>query len=294
MLQLNVLQNPARLDVFEPKPKPRPKPKIRQPVAIAIGMLCEGGILVATDSQTTYGTIKSQDAQKVRLMGVANCTVMIGESGNGYRSQRAIEWIEQLGQNTAVTDYRSIAEIGSAAMLRIKQEMRQQRLNCTMEELAEYIKQEYEDCTLMIAYYFGGKPYIFEVSLLIGVANQMVNENSRHFTVMGSGGELALYLMREFTMPKMETNTAMAALIYTIGEVKKHDGYCSGKTRCGWVGPPGCGTLHPQEIVDDIAAEIERYNEKSKGHRNKQIAAMLESVTRKWMRKLNLTVRPMH
>ncbi len=80
----------------------------------------------------------------------------------------------------------------------------------------------------------------------------------------------------------MSFNSCLATLIYTVGEIKKHDTYCAGQTRFGWIGNDNNGGLLRQEIVDDIASKIEKYNDHAREGRNKQITEMLESVASEW------------
>lgn len=250
-------------------------------------MLCKGGVLFASDSQTTInGLYKSQDANKIRLMGVAGCSVMIAQAGDQDRSRRAIELIEQLGQGAKIKDYRSIAELAERAVLQLRHEIRKQRMDCSADELEQYLQRPDEDSLLMIAYLHAGRSYIFQISLSRGAANLMIEPQGRHFAVMGTGSELALYLMREFSQRGMSLDAGTATLIYAVGEVMKHDLFCSGAIRCSVLTDNNCACMVDDPVVAETSKHIETYNRDSAEERNRKITEMLAQATANWFEKV--------
>lgn len=235
---------------------------------------------MAADSQTTFGThSKTQDANKIRIVQLKDAQLLVAEAGSASSSQRVIDIMGEMGASVALTDYRSGADLAQAAMTKYLQELRRAQLDCSMEELREFITRQGLWCSLMIAHYFNGKPYIYIADMETGAVNKASDEGLRHFALMGTGEELGLYLMRELTRKGMPFRSALAVLLYVIGEIKANDHYCSGNTRIYYIQPDNFVDRYLQSYVNDLAGEIERFNESTWAERNKQMVEMLDRAT---------------
>jgi 20S proteasome alpha/beta subunit len=251
------------------------------PVTIAIGLLSNDSIIVAADSQTTCDNIKNTDAEKISLVEFADCGVMVAQAGNADRAGRAIEILSDMASSEKLSNKRSAAELAERAILQVKKELRQQQCDCTMEELRDFVWKHEQDFKLLIAHYFEGVPYFYIADFLVGAANR----ENRHFAAIGTGAELASYLLGEYFKPNTPFNPTFATALYVIEEVKKHDSYCSGTTRFAFARPQKWPGMMLQELIDDICKELGKFNEATRESRNKTMTEMLESVGRQWAKK---------
>src|SRR5258708_7079834 len=95
------------------------KPAITKPMTIAIGLLCNDSIVLASDSQTTCDNIKETGIEKIHVFGRAFKTqYLVAEAGNADRSWRAFEILREMAEKVDLTDYRTIADLASKAMLK--------------------------------------------------------------------------------------------------------------------------------------------------------------------------------
>lgn len=261
--------------------------KLGKPVTIAIGILCNDSIQLASDSQTTRGNVKSMTAAKLSLIEMDHCAkILVAQAGHVDHASNVLQSLERLAEGKQLTDVRTFADLMQDACLEVRNEIRRQRFNCSAKELQDYLWEHEMDCRLMAAHYFEGVPYIYEISLSQGVASKVAGGNgSEYFTAMGTGANLALYLLEESAKPDMLFNPSFALLTYTVGEVKKHDTYCAGQTRFGWIDAKNDGALLDQEAVNKVAEGLERYNQQTQKRRNAELTEMLESVAKEYAAK---------
>jgi 20S proteasome alpha/beta subunit len=214
-------------------------------VTIIIGIICKNSIVLASDSQTTYGTIQRLDTPKISTLDFANVEVLIAQSGNVTLSARAVEILTELSAGKKLDDYRAVADMAQKALRKVKDELREQNFDCGSEELHKHIHQNGLNFELMIAHFYNGKPYIYTIDFAVGIATK----SSHPFIAIGCGSGLATYILSWFGIGKsMPTNHGMIAALYTIEEVKKVDPYCGGKTRVAILAPGG---IQPGKNVKD-------------------------------------------
>src|SRR5437899_2658336 len=132
----------------------------KKPVTLIVGIICKDGIVIGSDSQTTYGTSKQCDTRKVSVVEFQNAKALVAESGSAEIGSRAIEILKELAKDQPLADYRTVADLAQRAMRQIKDELRVQNCDCTMEELRDFLLRNDIGCELMLAHYFEGKPYI--------------------------------------------------------------------------------------------------------------------------------------
>ena len=259
------------------------KPNERlKPVTIAIGLLSNDSIIVAADSQTTCGNTKKTDAEKVACVDFADCSVMIAQAGNADRAGRAIEIFDEMASHEEkLSTPRSAADLLERAILQSKMELKHNQGDCSMEELRDFILRHEQNFQLLLAHYFKNVPYYYVADFWVGAATR----EKSHFAAIGTGAELASYLLGEYFKPMTPFNTAFATALYVIEEVKKHDLYCIGKTRFAFARPDRPPGMMLQELIDDICKELAKFNDITRESRNKTMTDMLESVGREWAKK---------
>ncbi len=246
-------------------------------MTIIVGLICKDGIVLASDSQTTTGSSKRCDAKKFALVEFDNARVLVAQAGNVCTSSRAIEIFQILAKGQKLLDRRTVADIAQKAMRQVKDELRLQQCDCSMEELRDFIWRNEIGCELMIAHYFKGKPYIYRIDLVIGIANRIRS----HSAAIGCGSNLGEYLLSEHSKPEMGSEFGSAVAVYVVETVKKHDAFCGGPTRIGRIlSNEGENTVDilSKEDVADIAKAIADIDETTKQERNEKINESLQSL----------------
>jgi 20S proteasome alpha/beta subunit len=210
-------------------------------VTIIVGIVCADAIVLASDSQTTSGTAKRTDTEKITSVNFANLEILVAQAGYAPFSGQAVEIFTALAKDKEATDYRTVAETAELAMRKLKDRIRFQQGDCTMEELREFVWQHELGCELMIACHFEGKPYLFTIDMVVGVANKV---NSR-YEAIGCGANLGAYLLSELCEADMHFDQAAVLAVYVVEIVKNHDAYCGGQTKLGII-----------HRVDDLMSKV--------------------------------------
>jgi 20S proteasome alpha/beta subunit len=221
--------------------------KRKPPVTIIIGIICDGCIVLASDSQTTYsssvGAVQRLDTPKISTLEFSNGAALVAQSGDTTMSGRAVEILSDLAKGQAISDYRTVADLAQKATRQLKEELRSQNLDCNMDSLREYIRNNGLDFELMIAHYHDKKPQIFTIDFAVGIAAKKVH----NFTAIGCGGAIAAYILSWFNISNCTPMaSAVMMAIYTIEEVKKVDPYCGGRPRVAIIPSAGFASTVPE------------------------------------------------
>jgi hypothetical protein len=187
---------------------------------------------MAADSQTTWDSGKKWDTQKLRDIGYGLGRALIAEAGAVITSTSIVDHLEQLVESPGSSG-RSISDLAEAAVRKTRDKLRFQQFDCSSEELERFIQRNEMSCALMIAHYADG-PRIDTVTLDFGISQQA----KTFFECIGSGSDLATYLLGELCEPGKDTRTncLIGALVVEI--VKRHDQYCGGPVRIGVLRKP--------------------------------------------------------
>jgi 20S proteasome alpha/beta subunit len=255
-------------------------------VTIIVGIVCEGVIILASDSQTTSGTAKCEDARKItELIFSDGKKALVAQAGAVTLSARVVEIMEKLATKTPLSDYRAVADLATTAMRELKLELCRQNLDCTMEELHNWLRRGELECELMLAHYFNGKPYLFTISLSIGIANRA----GSHYVAIGCGGNLARYLLSEHLPANADRQLGYAIGVYTVENVKRHDAYCGGPTRIAAIYQfDGDVEFLKQSQIDEFEKAISVEDERTKIERNQSFNRAMLDISNKqiqeWLR----------
>ncbi len=240
--------------------------KLKSRVTIVVGIICEDAIVLASDSQTTYSPISGAsqrlDTPKISTLELFNDVIaLVAQAGNATLSGRAVEILTDLAKGKEIKDYRALADMAQESVRKVKQELREQNLGCSMEELHEHIQKNELNFELMIAHYHDSKPYIFTLNFAVGIASK----SPHPFLAIGCGSAVATYILGWFKLgSKTPFQHAQLAAIYAIEEVKKVDPYCGGKTRVAIIAPkmtPPNGKSLPEIYKIALRAEHNEYVE---------------------------------
>src|SRR5258708_32055200 len=118
----------------------RRKPTKRsKPVTLIVGIICKDGIVVAGDSQTTWGSKKSWLANKISESDFANGGAIVAESGAVLTSSKVVEHLTAMAKDRAIDA--PLPELASKAVRKVRDALRHQQFDCTAEELQDFINR---------------------------------------------------------------------------------------------------------------------------------------------------------
>ena len=197
-------------------------------MTIIVGIVSDGEIVLASDSQTTFGTSKLTDVDKISTVEFSNTTALVAESGAAEQSGMAVELLQKKAKNRELTDYAMVAELAQESLREVRNYLIKLNEGCNFSEdkWERYFRDD-NQVELMTANYFEGKPYIHTVSLHTCMANRA----KLHYQAIGCGANIGGYLLSELTSPKMDSELATAIAVHVVESVKKHDAYCGGATK---------------------------------------------------------------
>jgi hypothetical protein len=227
----------------------KPKPK-RKPVTLIVGIICKDGIVVASDSQTTWETGKSWDRTKMTVLEYPYGRALLAQSGAAITSSNVAEQMQKLAENRELFDAQEMRGIAALAVKKVREQLRFQNFDCSSEELQSVIERNDLDSALMIAHYEGDKPRLDTIRFKLGVANRAQS----FFEAIGTGADLATYLLTDLCTVEMDYRTASVHAVYVIEIVKRHDPYCGGPTKLGVLNLPEYKSPYEQALAP---AELE-------------------------------------
>jgi hypothetical protein len=204
-------------------------------------------------------------------------------------SSRAVEIFTDLAKGKNITDYRTAAELMQKAVRLLKEELRDQNLDCSMEQLHKYLRDNALDFSLMIASHHESKPYIFTINFCLGIATKA----NHPFIAIGCGSGLATYILSWFKIDaKMAFEHAIIAALYTIEEVKKVDPFCGGKTKFALLFPKM--TIPQSEEYKTNAEFLRMMLQCEHDQYIDAIAAMDRQAKSEWANRMNWVLSEAH
>lgn len=223
----------------------RPKP-LRKPVTLIIGIICKDGIVVAADSQTTWGASKSWDASKMGELNHPYGRALVCETGAVISSSNIVEELSKLSKERSLFDQHRMCGLLEKANRSVRDRLRFQQFECSSEELQEFIREEELDSTLLIAH-FDRCPQIHTIDLMIGITNR----TKGRFEAIGSGADVAAFMLSDLVTDELTCKTASLIAVHVVEKVKRHDTFCGGPTRLGILylpeDPPSITIPPPQQ-----------------------------------------------
>jgi 20S proteasome alpha/beta subunit len=284
---------------FPNRPKLKPKPKVR--MTIIAGLIGVNSIVLASDSQTTYGSAKLLNAKKISIVEFANSKALVAESGMADLSGRVVELFQRKAKGVSVTDSETIIQIARDAVREVRNSLIEVNSECNFsDDTWQRFFRDDNSLKLMIAFYFGGIPYIYTIDIYWCVPSRVTS----HYTAIGIGDTLAYYLLNEIAEPKMPFKNTLITAIYTIEKVKSNVEGCGGVTQAGIVYNIPDSKTDPRAVIrrrkglplpaseaailpqDDVARYVKRMGEldlRSSQTRNSGIRNMIRAVDREFL-----------
>jgi len=198
-------------------------------VTLLAGIICKDGIVVASDSQTTWDSGKSWNANKMTELEHPYGRALVAESGAEITSAAMVEELVKLAGDKQQFDEHKLSGLAELAVRKVRQRLRAQNFECSSEELQDIIWKQELDSKIMIAHYDGNRPVIDTIGLTAVIPKRAKS----FFEAVGTGSDLATYLLTDLCTPKMDCRTASVTAVLVTEIVKRHDRYCGGPVKLG-------------------------------------------------------------
>lgn len=197
-------------------------------MTIIVGIITADQIILASDSQTTFGTQKQTDTDKISVVKFKLGCALVAESGDAELSQKAVALFKEKANEHEMKSERDAISIAEQAVKEVRKE--QVDLYGAGNFNLEEWQREFRDnkpFELMVAYYYNEKPFVYTLHVSSAIACKVQS----HYSAIGCGANLGGYLLSELSYPKMENEMAAAIAVYVVESVKKHDAFCGGNTK---------------------------------------------------------------
>lgn len=242
-------------------------------MTLIIGIVCKDGIVIAGDSQTTWQTGKSWEANKMTDLAHPGGHAIIAESGATITSSNILEELQKLVRDKNCLEKYSLPELAQKAVRKVRDSLRFQNFECSSEELQNIIGRNELQAVLMFAHYEGDAPRIDTVDLVTGISQRA----KKMFETVGSGSDLAHYLLsnlfqarnelvsigirekqRPATEYEIDTEEAVMIAVYVVEIVKRYDPYCGGPSKLGIVRHPNYIKDGRHLVIKDLSGNVLR------------------------------------
>ncbi len=182
------------------------KPPKKIPVTLIVGMICKRAIVLAADSQTSYGLTKIPGTNKITVVTLQNGKeVLVAESGMVVPSGQVVSIFSDKAALATVESRDTIPELMRASMMETRK--KQIELYPSGHSLEEW-KTLFRDqipVELTVAYYYGDTPYLFTISL-----DECICRFVTTFSTSGIGRDLGNYLFDQYFAPEMAPDLGLA------------------------------------------------------------------------------------
>jgi hypothetical protein len=280
------------------------------PVTLIVGIVCRDAVVLAADSQTSYGTLKLAGTNKIsRVDFKGGKSVLVAESGMVTLSRQAIDIFSTKAKQTAATSKEGISRLLKESLfeVRLGQIGLYPKRKYTLEEWKEYFRDK-NPVELTTAYFWEDEPCLFTISI-----DECQVVWAKEYSVSGVGDYLGHYLLKEYFIPRMDRDLGAAIAIKIAKDAATYVEGCNTPIKAALIErslapwqfpplpyiPPYQPTILPlKEIrVDAVhvftsntVKEIERIIEKTELRTRrdyiKKILADLESQSRKALKSL--------
>jgi hypothetical protein len=262
-------------------------------MTIVVGFISKGGIAFGSDSQMTKAPAKALNSQKIFTIkfpcpGMTS-HVLLAQSGDVDLGAIVIERMQKIADTTPFDKADVPLKTMRQAIREIKAELLEANLStdAPTDEKEEFFLKK--DTGFLLGYYFtGDKPttfiphlYSFDFSMGIEVkANGSVG-------LLGSGTDLAKFLMRSIDFKELGFAQASVAAIYVIEQVKEGDLYCSGLTQMSGIMKPIYKVQLPLVMelprarIQDTVSQLAQREQNIRIAFTKEIDELISEVVRK-------------
>jgi len=275
--------------------KPIIRPKFRKAipkVTIAIGVICGSGneyahsIVLASDSQTTYGELKSLDTKKISIVEFADAKILVAQAGTADLAEKTIIIMQDKAKGVKLENHETVERIAQESIKEVRKHLVDVNKDCnfTADDWKRFFyEQNY--FKLLIAYFCEQTPCLFTID----IDWCMPIPAKKPYIAIGCGKDMGEYLLREYQRSdrffEYAPLIACAVVEKTIDNV---DG-CGRPTWAGVVFPTKTQTGHKSECVfftrkymDLMIQELNEAEQKQSEGTKKHIEMVLEEIGNKY------------
>ncbi|MHB8278698.1 MAG: Ntn hydrolase family protein [Candidatus Humimicrobiaceae bacterium] len=194
-----------------------------------LGLYCSDGIVIASDSQATLGTVKRSQEDKITYIKINNyIDVVVAGSGTEAYISRFTDLFDENKTQKEINLPRDFADL--------------------CEDVIRVLVQRYPDLDIGLITGIKISNNCFGLYSLypIGVAEKINN-----YSCFGSGSTIAEYILARLYYPGISIEKAIKIAIYVIEEVKKVDTYSGGFIRVTFVNTTGVYAMNLIDIINE-------------------------------------------
>lgn len=251
----------------------------RCPVTIIVGIICKDGIVVASDSQTSWGhSSKKTNVEKIHSVKFSNAIGIIAGSGSIYTSGDVIESVVRACVGAELTDHRQLAECAQAATEKLRSNLMKpyQGFGANPADFEPLFEQY--NFSILTANYFKDKPYLYSLDFPPGIPSRATK-----VTAIGCGATLAEFLLSWFDFSEMSRPQAALTATFIIGEVKKADSFCGGPTQIAFIEPPPKMSVKrfDSKTMEVIESELESESKNFKSGWGESVSKVAKRIVKR-------------
>jgi 20S proteasome alpha/beta subunit len=255
-------------------------------MTILLGLICEGGIVIATDTQGT-GDNFSLPSDKISIVNFKGDKTLVAKAGNCLLSNRTVEIIQEKADDIELNHPRQLVGLAESAIRQIRDQM-------IDEDQKKWIAENPFELLLAQC-----GPY--EPSLFLATSLGITNKFEKYYATAGCGAELAECLLNEFILKPKTVAEAVAVAVYIVGKVKRYDPFCGGPTTIkvaprisnfpqkeeGGLSKDGLFKVFdwPQDYVDDLERELAVSEQAGRPKRMEMLSDTLKKIGTIWWEK---------
>ncbi|MGD1088950.1 MAG: hypothetical protein ABR955_09545 [Verrucomicrobiota bacterium] len=211
--------------------------KPEPPMTQIIGIVCKQSILVASESRYTKGRRTVTGNQKISAIRFKNLEdALVAEAGIAEHSNLAVRFMREIAAERIIDSESSVAEIAEEAMEKTREYILnrrpKQKRPYTDGELSAIFTHGDNKCALMVAYYFGGKPYLSTIHL-----KSWTVEKCFPFATIGAADDLATFMLKQFQFEKLAWKEAFPMIIDVLDRIEDEDTTCGGQVKVAGLDP---------------------------------------------------------
>lgn len=213
-------------------------------MTLIVGVVCKDAIVFGAESETTCGDSKFQGTKKISIVDFIGGSVIVGEAGIQHLSHATVDKFIEVASKTKAENEESIVKALETSFRETTKRTIAPRLGT--KTCQDFYRQEYNYFEITLGFFCGGRPSIYILNPIFGIAVKCRERFSRS----GIGKDLAEYLLKDFPFENMDSRATTLAVTYVVREAKTSVSGCGGNTEIALVSS-GC---NPEKLSADAVA----------------------------------------
>ena len=262
----------------------QPFQKKKKAITLIVGAVCKDAIVLGAESETTRDYAKYHGTKKISIVDFQNGSVMVGEAGIQHLSVAVVDGFSKIARDTTIENEESIIKALEKSFREISSRTIAPRSGT--KTCQNFYRQEINYFEITLAFYYDGKPYIYILNPVFGIAVKCRERFSRS----GIGKDLAEYLLKDVSFEGMDARSATIEIAHVVREVKTSVSGCGGNTEIALVSDGNKPEKLNQPALNDMEEKILFLSKKRRSERRKSVEELKESVLMQYQSGLNTSV----